>query len=153
MARNSRLALLGRQRSDSEALVRLAANLSRGSGNSSAAQPKKLVPIFPDWIEAIEKPKKQGEITTEEARAELAEFLGVAKAFGRGQSNVLIALTQILNEVLVGGGQIEGVPPIESWQDVAAILRMMEQSGSGFKSWGETLGIQEILHMLEVRED
>ena len=150
--KSSKLTNLGRRKALKSQLEWLSP-----ASQSATTRENQIEMVFPDWLKKLEDeaPIENGVIkkpSKEDHLKEVYQFAYAARAIGRGRSNVLLALTQILSERLTGQPDIEGVPPIRDWNDVSAIFRAISNAEDGLNIWAQAIGIGELLDDLEAIE-
>lgn len=124
-----------------------------GQNQTATTKENRLQATFPDWLDSLKAEKLADEdpIDQAEAQKELRQYIAAARASGQGQANIAIALTQILTECLAGECDMEGVPPIRDWNDVATILRAITAANLGMAEfWGTAIGIHKIKDLIEI---
>ena len=124
-------------------------NWLAGKDEAIPTRANQLELALPDWLEALKTFDDPAQISPEEAEKEIKKFVITARTLGHGHANVAIALTQILAESLHGKGHMEGVPPIQSWNDVSAILRAITTAESGIELWAQAIGVDRVLNNVD----
>ena len=127
-------------------------NWLTGKDEALPIRTNQIKDAFPDWLEALNQSGAENR-SNAAAKADVCEFIGAARAIGKGHTNIAIALTQILAESLHGNGNIEGVPPIHNWNDVTAILRAISSAELGMDLWAKAAGVDKILDIVHVQEN
>ena len=130
----------------------LQSQLSVLTSGSPATKPNQIELAFPGWIEAMNR-NEDGSISAEQAKKDVGDLVGVSKAIGKGQANVAIALTQILNDCLVGECNTEGIPPIKDWGDILVILRAISATNSGIELWSVAANIDGVLDIVDAESN
>lgn len=119
-----------------------------GETQGATGEGNHIEPIFPDWDQAL-KSGDFAQLNLIEAKEELYEFTAAARGIGKGHANLAFILIQILAGNLSGDRAAEGVPPIRSWNDVAAILRAIGTAEAGVEMWAQAASVQRILEQFE----
>lgn len=143
--KSKKLMQLGRRKA-------LQSQLSVLTSGTPATKPNQIELAFPDWIQAMNR-NEDGSISPGQAKKDVGDLVGVSKAIGKGQANIAIALTQILNDCLTGECDTEGIPPIKDWSDILVILRAIAATNLGIELWSVAANIDGVLDIVDAESN